>query len=46
MYEGKVLGLSISCGNIKEHNGELSFETKEGEYTLLNIELPIKQSKS
>ncbi len=42
--EGTGLGLSISYGIIKEHNGVLSFETKEGEYTKFNIDLPLKQS--
>lgn len=40
--EGTGLGLSISYGIIKEHNGELSFETKEGEYTKFKIDLPIR----
>ena len=42
--EGTGLGLSISYGIIKEHNGELSFETKIGQYTKFNIDLPIKHN--
>lgn len=42
--EGTGLGLSISYGIIKEHNGEMSFETEEGEYTRFFIDLPLKQN--
>ncbi|MCK5758767.1 MAG: hypothetical protein KAH14_06710, partial [Clostridiales bacterium] len=39
--KGTGLGLSISYGIIKEHNGELTYETKEGEFTKFFIDLPI-----
>ena len=42
--EGTGLGLSISYGIINEHNGEMSFETEEGEYTRFFIDLPTKQN--
>jgi signal transduction histidine kinase len=42
--ESTGLGLSISYGIIKQHNGELSFETKEGEYTRFHIDLPVIQT--
>lgn len=38
---GTGLGLSISHGLIKDHHGELSFETEEGKYTRFHIDLPI-----
>ena len=41
--DGTGLGLSISYGIIKDHEGVLSFDTKEGEYTRFYIDLPIKQ---
>jgi len=43
--KGTGLGLSISYGIIKEHNGELRFETEEGKYTKFIVELPIKPSQ-
>ena len=39
--EGTGLGLSISYNIIKEHNGELSFETEDNEYTKFVIDLPL-----
>jgi signal transduction histidine kinase len=39
--EGTGLGLSISYGIIKDHGGELSFESEEGKYTRFFIDLPI-----
>lgn len=41
--EGTGLGLSISHGIVKEHNGEISFETEEGKFTRFHIDLPCKQ---
>jgi PAS domain S-box-containing protein len=41
-HKGTGLGLSISYGIIQEHGGELSFESKEGEYTRFYIDLPIE----
>ncbi len=38
---GTGLGLSISHGIIKDHHGELSFETKEGFYTKFYLDLPV-----
>jgi len=42
--EGTGLGLSISYRIINEHNGELSFESEEGNYTRFYIDLPLVQS--
>ncbi len=42
--QGTGLGLSISYGIIQEHGGELSFDTKEGEFTKFTVILPIKKS--
>lgn len=39
--EGTGLGLSISHGIIKNHGGQLWFESKEGEYTKVMVDLPI-----
>ncbi len=39
--EGTGLGLSISHGIIKDFNGFLRAESKEGEYTTMIIELPV-----
>ena len=40
--KGTGLGLSISYGIVKEHNGELSYESKEGEFTRFFVDLPIQ----
>ncbi len=37
---GTGLGLSISHGIIQDHGGNLSIQSKEGEFTLVTIELP------
>ncbi len=39
--KGTGLGLAISYGIIKDHHGELTFKTKEGEYTKFYLDLPI-----
>lgn len=38
--KGTGLGLSISYKIVKEHNGELTFETQEGSFTRFFLELP------
>jgi len=39
--KGTGLGLSISHGIVKEHGGDLYFETEEGQYTRAILELPV-----
>jgi PAS domain S-box-containing protein len=39
--KGTGLGLSISYGIAKEHNGNIWFETQEGQYTRFYLDLPI-----
>jgi len=39
--EGTGLGLSISHGIIKNHGGNLWFESQKGEYTKVIVDLPI-----
>ncbi|HWQ99064.1 MAG TPA: PAS domain S-box protein [Clostridia bacterium] len=39
--EGTGLGLSISHGIVKDHHGELYFETEPGEYTKAILVLPV-----
>ena len=39
--KGTGLGLSISYGIIKEHHGEMGFETTLGKGTTFNVDLPI-----
>ncbi|MBI4856706.1 MAG: PAS domain S-box protein [Acetobacterium woodii] len=39
--EGTGLGLSISHGIVKDHHGELCFETKQGECTKAILVLPV-----
>ena len=39
--QGTGLGLSLSYDIIKVHNGEISVESKDGEYTEFKIKLPI-----
>ncbi|HLX93744.1 MAG TPA: ATP-binding protein [Puia sp.] len=39
--QGTGLGLSLSYDIVKAHGGEISVNTKEGEYTEFTIELPV-----
>src|SRR5512137_1585770 len=38
--EGTGLGLSISYGIMKDHDGQLLFESQEGAYTKVFVDLP------
>ena len=38
---GTGLGLSISLGIVKDHHGELSFESEEGQPTRFHLDLPV-----
>lgn len=39
--KGTGLGLSVSTGIVKDHGGELFYESKENEYTRFFINLPV-----
>ncbi len=39
--KGTGLGLSISHGIVKEHGGELSVESEEGQWTRFHVDLPV-----
>ncbi len=39
--KGTGLGLSISHGIIRDHGGELWFETQSGEWTRFHVDLPV-----
>ena len=41
--QGTGLGLAISYGIVKEHGGELHFETERGHYTRFHLDLPVKK---
>ena len=43
--EGTGLGLSISQAIIKDHGGNLYFDSVEGEYTSVIIDLPVAPQK-
>lgn len=43
--QGTGLGLSISHEIIREHNGQLAVDTREGEYTEFSIVLPRAKAK-
>jgi signal transduction histidine kinase len=43
--EGTGLGLSISQAIIEDHGGNLYFDSVEGEYTSVIIDLPVVQEK-
>lgn len=38
---GTGLGLSISYGIVKDHHGELTFESEPGQYTRFHMDLPV-----
>ncbi len=41
--EGTGLGLSISHGIISDHGGKMSIESREGHYTRVAVEIPIRR---
>jgi signal transduction histidine kinase len=43
--DGTGLGLSISFGIVKEHGGKLWFDTVEGAYTKVHIDLPVADKR-
>jgi PAS domain S-box-containing protein len=42
---GTGLGLSVSAGIVKEHGGDLEFESKVGKGTIARVILPLKRNK-
>lgn len=45
-FEGTGLGLSIVFGLVKLHDGQVSFQSKQGSGTTVCVELPISNEKS
>ena len=43
--KGAGLGLSISYGIIKAHNGDIKVESAVGKGTKVTVEIPIKERK-
>lgn len=39
--EGTGLGLAISHGIVKDHDGELTFESEAGKYSRFHVDLPV-----
>ncbi len=44
--EGTGLGLSVSYGIVREHNGEIFAESSEGQGAVFTIELPVGDNKA
>ncbi len=44
--KGTGLGLAISHGIVKDHGGDMSVESKPGEYTRFHVDLPAAQPSS
>jgi two-component system, cell cycle sensor histidine kinase and response regulator CckA len=43
--QGTGLGLSISLNIVTDHGGRLTFESREGQYTRVNVDLPARGRK-
>lgn len=44
--KGTGLGLSVSYGIVKDHNGEINFESVEGKGTRAVVTLPVEEEKT
>jgi len=42
---GTGLGLAISHGIVKDHSGELHFDTETGRFTRFHVDLPVSEEK-